>query len=250
MGVWEETPKSSNWKSFSKTVVPIALHRNGSYDNMIASVIEVGKLTCVPNDLVISYQMNGRGKIHPTFIKNDRHVSLYMLDIGIDGSRPILRINVNAITPIEPTNSFNDDNDSIRNERLGDHSKESLGLLEKSCSCREYDLIEIPCAHAMAALRSKHGNEYGMSIYEYSLPLYKVEAYLLAYMDSINVVPLELEWCAPEELLNVKILLPLVNTKLGRKRRKCVKGVGENFKSKRRNKFLFVREPDTRELHV
>ncbi|KAH0661605.1 hypothetical protein KY284_026536 [Solanum tuberosum] len=71
--------------------------------------------------------MNGRGKIHPTFIKNDRHVSLYMLDIGIDVSRPTLRINVNARPPIEPTNSFNDDNDLIGNERLGDHSKESLG---------------------------------------------------------------------------------------------------------------------------
>ncbi|KAH0664032.1 hypothetical protein KY284_028963 [Solanum tuberosum] len=73
-----------------------------------------------------------------------------------------------------------------------------VDLLEKSCSCREYDLIKIPCAHAMAALRSKHGNEYGMSIYEYSSPLYKVEAHLLAYMDSINVVPLESEWCVPE----------------------------------------------------
>ncbi|KAH0637379.1 hypothetical protein KY289_037294 [Solanum tuberosum] len=88
----------------------------------------------------------------------------------------------------------------------------------------------------MATLRSKHGNEYGMSIYEYSSPLYKVEAYLLAYMDSINVVPLESEWCVPDELLNVKILPPLVDTKLGRKRRKRVKGVTENFKSKRRSK--------------
>ncbi|KAK4730932.1 hypothetical protein R3W88_023920 [Solanum pinnatisectum] len=94
---------------------------------MIASVIEAGELTCEPNDLMISYQMNGRGKIHPTFIKNDRHVSLYMLDIGIDGSRPTLRINVNVRPPIEPTNSFNGDNDSIGNERLGDHSNESLG---------------------------------------------------------------------------------------------------------------------------
>ncbi|KAH0642536.1 hypothetical protein KY290_034117 [Solanum tuberosum] len=127
MRVWEETPKSWNWKSFSKTTVPIALHRNGSYDDMIASIIEVGELTCKPNDLVISYQMNGREKIHPTFIKNDRHMSLYMLDIGIDGSRPTLKINVNVRPPIEPTNSFNDDNDSIRNERLGDHLKESLG---------------------------------------------------------------------------------------------------------------------------
>ncbi|XP_049406269.1 uncharacterized protein LOC125869914 [Solanum stenotomum] len=107
--------------------MPTALRRNGSYDNMIASVIEADELICKPNDLVISYQMNGRGKIHPTFIKNDMHVSLYMLDIGIDGSRPTLRINVNVRPPIEPTNSFNGDNDSIGNERLGDHSKESLG---------------------------------------------------------------------------------------------------------------------------
>ncbi|KAH0672666.1 hypothetical protein KY284_023753 [Solanum tuberosum] len=111
-----------------------------------------------------------------------------------------------------------------------------VDLLEKSCSCKEYDLIKIPCAHAMAALQSKHGNEYGMSIYEYSSPSYKVESYLLAYLNSINVVPLESKWCVPEELLNVKILPPLVDTKLGRKRREHVKGVGENFKSKRRNK--------------
>ncbi|KAH0773406.1 hypothetical protein KY290_010543 [Solanum tuberosum] len=127
MKVWEETPKSWNWKSFSKTTVSIALCRNGSYSDMIASVIEAGELTCEQNDLVISYQMNGRGKIHLTFINNDRHVRLYMLDMCIDGSRPTLRINVNVRPPIEPTNSFNSDNDSIRNERLGDHSKEILG---------------------------------------------------------------------------------------------------------------------------
>ncbi|XP_015064663.1 uncharacterized protein LOC107009855 [Solanum pennellii] len=108
-----------------------------------------------------------------------------------------------------------------------------LDLLEKSCSCREYDLIKIPCAQAMAALRLKHDNEYGMSIYDYSFPLYKVELYLLAILDSINVVPLESECCVPEELLNVKTLPPLVNTKCVRKR---VKGVGENFMRKRRNK--------------
>ncbi|KAH0633196.1 hypothetical protein KY284_035982 [Solanum tuberosum] len=116
-----------------------------------------------------------------------------------------------------------------------------VDLLEKSCSCREYDLIKIPCAHAMAVLRSKHGNEYGMSIYEYYSPLYKVEAYLLAYMDTINVVPLESEWCVPEELLNVNILPPLVDTKLGRKIRKRVKGIAENFNSKRRNKCLICK---------
>ena len=99
------------------------LRRNGSYDDMIASIIEAGELACEPDNLVISYQMNGRGKVHPTFVKNDRHVSLYMMDIAADGSRPILRINVIARSPIEPTNSFND-NDSIKNENLGDQPNE------------------------------------------------------------------------------------------------------------------------------
>ncbi|KAG5621415.1 hypothetical protein H5410_006633 [Solanum commersonii] len=62
MGVCEETPESWNWKSFSKTILPIALRCNGSYDDIIASVIEVGEFTHEPNDLVISYQMNGKGK--------------------------------------------------------------------------------------------------------------------------------------------------------------------------------------------
>ncbi|KAG5605999.1 hypothetical protein H5410_027491 [Solanum commersonii] len=73
----------------------------------------------------LSNEWEGKNTSH--IHKNDRHVSLYMLDIGIDGSRPTLRINVNVRPPIEPTNSFNDDNDSIGNERLDDHSKESLG---------------------------------------------------------------------------------------------------------------------------
>ena len=88
-----------------------------------------------------------------------------------------------------------------------------VDLLEKSCSCREYGLIKIPCIQAIAVLRSKHDNEYGMSIFDYSFPLYKVKSYLLSFLDSINVVPLESECCVPEELLNVKTLPPLVNTK-------------------------------------
>ncbi|KAH0781385.1 hypothetical protein KY290_000983 [Solanum tuberosum] len=112
----------------------------------------------------------------------------------------------------------------------------SANLLKMSCSCMEYDLIKILCSHGMVILQSKHGNMYSVRIYEYSSPLYKVEVYLLAYLESINVVSLESEWCVPHEFLNVKILPPLVDTELGRRRRKRVKGVGENFKSRRRNK--------------
>lgn len=50
-------------------------------------------------------------------------------------------------------------------------------------------------------------------------PLYKVEVYLLAYMDSINIILLESEWCVPDELINVNIFTPLVDTKLGKKKK-------------------------------
>ncbi|KAK6791465.1 hypothetical protein RDI58_010546 [Solanum bulbocastanum] len=92
---------------------------------MIARVIEVDELACEPGSLVISYQMNRRGKIHPTLIKNDRHVSLYMMDIVVHGCRPILRINVIVRSSIEPMNSFND-NDSVENDNLGDQPNESF----------------------------------------------------------------------------------------------------------------------------
>ncbi|KAG5615874.1 hypothetical protein H5410_015698 [Solanum commersonii] len=230
-------------------------------------------------------------------LKNARHASLYMMDIAADVSRPIIRINVIARSPFEPTNSFNDNN-SIENENLGDqpkesfcdHSNDNMGdysmkmydhsvdvedqpvdaedfkhfeevqekqelrlqpnhsfsdetnfymyqiFSTKSELQLEYDLVKIPCAHAMVALSSKRGDEYDMNIYEYYSPLYKAKTYLLAYSKSINIVPIESESCLLEELLSVNILPPLVDSKLGRKKRKLVKGVSENFKSKRTNK--------------
>ncbi|KAG5576223.1 hypothetical protein H5410_056357, partial [Solanum commersonii] len=111
--------------NYMRTIVPIALHRNGSYDDMISSVIQAGELACEPGNLMINYQMTKRVKIHPAFIKNDWHVSLYLMNIDVDGSRPILRINIIARSPIEPTDSFND-NDSVGNENLGDQPNESF----------------------------------------------------------------------------------------------------------------------------
>ncbi|PHU12459.1 hypothetical protein BC332_19389 [Capsicum chinense] len=96
---------------------------------------------------------------------------------------------------------------------------------------RKFYLVKIPYDHAMAALRLKYGDDYGLRVYDYSSPVYKVEEYLLAYSESINVVPLEYEWRVPQELLDVNIIPPLMVTKLGRKKRKCIKGVGETFKS-------------------
>lgn len=123
-------------------------------------------------------------------------------------------------------NSFYVDNiseDERQYNVFGSGSTAKVNLLERSCSCRKFYLVKIPCDHAMAALRLKHGDNYGLRVYDYSSPLYKVEEYLLAYSESINVVPLESEWRVPQELLDVNIIPPLVVTKLGRKKKNALR---------------------------
>ncbi|PHT45608.1 hypothetical protein CQW23_14766 [Capsicum baccatum] len=126
MGAWEEGPNCWKWKSSIKETVPIPLRRSGSYADMVQSVIESGELICEPKNVVISYVMNERGKIYPTFINNDRHVSLYMLDVTADGSRLLLRINVVPGSPtIPPPHSAIDEHDSFKYESLDAHPMDS-----------------------------------------------------------------------------------------------------------------------------
>ncbi|XP_059315395.1 uncharacterized protein LOC132066005 [Lycium ferocissimum] len=107
-----------------------------------------------------------------------------------------------------------------------------VNLLNKTCTCREYDLVKLPCAHEIKALRLKYGPDYGSSIYEYSSPMYKVQSYILAFGETINVVPAESEWEVPEKYANMYIPSLPYDPKLERKRVKRFPGVAESFKSK------------------
>ncbi|XP_060211860.1 uncharacterized protein LOC132639434 [Lycium barbarum] len=112
---------------------------------------------------------------------------------------------------------------------IGSGRTAKVNLLNKTCSCREYDLVKLPCAHAMAALRLKYGNGYGSSIYKYSLPMYKVQSNILAFAETINVVPPESEWFVPEEYTKMYIAPPPYEPKLRRKRIKRILGITESF---------------------
>ncbi|XP_060179031.1 uncharacterized protein LOC132609179 [Lycium barbarum] len=86
-------------------------------------------------------------------------------------------------------NNINGDADEFT--VVGSGLTAKVNLLNKTCTCREYDMVKLPCAHAMAALRLKYGPDYDSSIYEYSSPIYKVQSYILAFGETINVVPAE-----------------------------------------------------------
>ncbi|PHT89230.1 hypothetical protein T459_04343 [Capsicum annuum] len=101
---------------------------------------------------------------------------------------------------------------------LGYGRSAKVNLLRRSCSYRKYDLVKLSCAHAMAMLCLKHGDEYGTSIYNHSSQMYSKESYLLAYLEPICAAPLELEWSVAREYLKMQVLPPDFNPKLERRK--------------------------------
>ncbi|PHT71748.1 hypothetical protein T459_22533 [Capsicum annuum] len=160
-------------------------------------------------------------------------------NIFVPSSGRILRDNKSASDSLYMGNP-----NGVLNEYtiFGNGVTSKVNLLERICSCQKFNLVKMTCKHAMAALREKYddGEDYGNSIYDYSSSIYKAKSYLLAYSKAINVVPQEAEWTVPQELVDTKISPPSYDPKLGRKKFKRTKGVGETFKSKRRNRNAAV----------
>ncbi|PHT63520.1 hypothetical protein T459_32616 [Capsicum annuum] len=94
LGEWVNTPRGWKWRSFTKVTLPIAVHCNSSYDELVASVKQSGDLDRASSNVVISYLMHSREKVNPTIINNDGRVSFYMMNVDVDSFRPVLRINV------------------------------------------------------------------------------------------------------------------------------------------------------------
>ncbi|XP_015160466.1 uncharacterized protein [Solanum tuberosum] len=110
----------------------------------------------------------------------------------------------------------------------------TVDLLAKSCTCKIFDIDKVPCPHAMATLRCQYGDDYGRHIYEYSSSYYKVEVYLIAYVEEIKPVPSEETWEVLIEILERKIPSPFVESgKVGRRSSKIHKGIGKSFSMKK-----------------
>ncbi|KAM3200853.1 hypothetical protein P3L10_033216 [Capsicum annuum] len=77
MGEWVETPKYWKWRSFTKVTMPIPVQRNSSYDEFVASVMQIGDLDYALSDVVISYLMYLREKVNHKIINNDVRVLTY-----------------------------------------------------------------------------------------------------------------------------------------------------------------------------
>ncbi|XP_047266074.1 uncharacterized protein LOC124897260 [Capsicum annuum] len=138
-------------------------------------------------------------------------------------------------------NNINESTDKFTMLGYGCSSK--VNLSRRSCSCIKYDLVKLSCAHAMAALNLKHGDEYDTSIYNYSSQIYSKESYLLANLEPICEAPLKSEWSVAREYLEMYVLPPDFDLKLERRKVKRVKGVLEPSRYKKRNKCSKCKRP-------
>ncbi|XP_075076908.1 uncharacterized protein LOC142163512 [Nicotiana tabacum] len=70
-------------------------------------------------------------------------------------------------------------------------------LENKKCSCGQFQLEELPCAHTLAALR--HRNETYENYYS---SYYTRESLLRTYEMPVNLLPDESKWNVPQHILD------------------------------------------------
>nr|XP_009599257.1 uncharacterized protein LOC104094939 [Nicotiana tomentosiformis] len=75
-------------------------------------------------------------------------------------------------------------------------------LQNKRCSCGQFQLDELPCAHALAALR--HRNEYYENYYS---PYYTRESLLQTYEMPVDPLPDESKWNVSQHI-SEEVVMP------------------------------------------
>ncbi|XP_059284848.1 uncharacterized protein LOC132038144 [Lycium ferocissimum] len=105
----------------------------------------------------------------------------------------------------------------------GDHATVNLSTM--SCSCRVFDVDQLPCPHALAGLSKRYPDTFGDSVYNHSSVYYSADAYYKAYEGDIVQIPHESKWMIPSYMQGAQVPPLKYVPKLGRKSNKLKKGV-------------------------
>ncbi|XP_050111795.1 uncharacterized protein LOC126590369 [Malus sylvestris] len=97
-----------------------------------------------------------------------------------------------------------------------------VDLNAKSCTCRRFDLDQLPCVHATAACRIRN-----TSVYIMCSKFYTANAIMLAYAEPIWPVGNKSEWSVPEEVHNRVVLPPIRQVVSGRRKTNRIPSQGE-----------------------
>ncbi|RVW12731.1 hypothetical protein CK203_111680 [Vitis vinifera] len=117
------------------------------------------------------------------------------------------RYNMSATYLVEPINS------KECNVNYAGISAQ-VNLDTRSCTCRQFDLDHIPCAHAIAACRF-----YNISCYTLCSKYFTTKALLSSYSECIYPTGNEIDWVVPNHIRDKVVLPPKTRRPTGRPRK-------------------------------
>ncbi|XP_050233390.2 uncharacterized protein LOC126681878 [Mercurialis annua] len=94
---------------------------------------------------------------------------------------------------------------------LENGKKYTVNMVERTCTCKKFDIDEIPCKHAIAFLADKK-----IEPYAYCSRYYTNAAMLATYSDTVYPFEKEEEWIIPEHIKNMIVKPPQHRTRTGR----------------------------------
>ena len=119
--------------------------------------------------------------------------------------------------------------DRLRFEVVFGKAKFTVDLERLTCTCREFDLDQIPCKHALAAI----GHRY-LSKHEFCSKWYHTYVLKKVYEVPINPVGDVSTWDVPDDIKCEQVKAPKFKVKKGRMKKKRIKSIGEFGKPKRK----------------
>ncbi|RVW50000.1 hypothetical protein CK203_082263 [Vitis vinifera] len=131
------------------------------------------------------------------------------------------RYNMSARYLVEPINS------KECNVNYADISAQ-VNLDTRSCTCRQFDLDHIPCAHAIVACRF-----YNISCYTLCSKYFTTKALLSSYSECIYPTGNEIDWVVPNHIRDKVVLPPKTRRPTGRSRKVRIPSSGEGKRTSR-----------------
>ncbi|KAL5573624.1 hypothetical protein UlMin_023221 [Ulmus minor] len=90
----------------------------------------------------------------------------------------------------------------------------AVDLQARTCSCRQFQLEQLPCAHAVIAIRHMRGD-----VYDFCSDYYLSEHWKAIYMGVVYPLPHQADWVVPIEIRKNKLLPPDVRSVSGHRRK-------------------------------
>ncbi|KAL5540126.1 hypothetical protein UlMin_044275 [Ulmus minor] len=98
-----------------------------------------------------------------------------------------------------------------------------VDLQARTCSCRQFQLEQLPCAHAMIAIRHSKRD-----VYDFCSEYYNSSTWKPTYTGVVYSLPHQGDWVIPNEVRDVKVLPSDIRSVNGRQRKSRIPSVGED----------------------